>query len=197
MRPWERSWGSKVPMQPRRDLWPRLETVFHVTKRGCSFWVVGGEEDEDADADADADAGERREKEKNEEMEEDLELSYRAAREEVAEREDGVEELEPVDGVRFCSRDMLGRWSSERGTGCWTGWSSSSLSLSSESDCSNLPSSSSSSSSSASSSSRFIGSDSGFSSRCLLSLNSAHKSCTRARSKHSRFSKLAERASKQ
>lgn len=87
MRPWDNSWASNVPMQPRSDLWPRLETVFHVTKRGCSFWA--------------GDAGERREKEKKEEIEEDLELSYKAAREEVAERDDGVEELEPLDGDRF------------------------------------------------------------------------------------------------
>ena len=32
--PEARGRASNVPMQPRRDLWPDLEIVFHVTKRG-------------------------------------------------------------------------------------------------------------------------------------------------------------------
>ena len=75
---------------------PRLETVFQVTKRGCSFWA-GGEEVK------------RRGSEKNEDIEEDLEVSWRAARDEVVERDDGVEELEPDEGERFWRRAMLGR----------------------------------------------------------------------------------------
>lgn len=91
-------------MQPRRDLWPRLETVFHVTNRGCSSFRAG----EDT---------ERREKEKNEELDEDLDVLLKAAWEEVVESEDGVEEVDAVEGDVFWRRDMLGRRRSERGMG--------------------------------------------------------------------------------
>ena len=73
-------------MHPRRDVYPRLETVFQVTKSGCSSSLRAGE------------GWGRCEKEKNEEMDEDLEVSPRAARDEVVERDDGVDEAEPLAG---------------------------------------------------------------------------------------------------
>lgn len=91
-------------MQPRRDLWPRLETVFQVTNRGCSSFCAG----EDA---------ERREKEKNEELDEDLDVLLKATWDEVVECKDGVDDVDAVEGDTFWRRDMLGRRRSERGTG--------------------------------------------------------------------------------
>ena len=76
-------------MQPRRDLCPRVETVFHVTKRGCSCsGLIGGVEEVGGN-------------EEKEELEEDFDVSVRAVREEVAEREDGVDELDPDDEDGF------------------------------------------------------------------------------------------------
>lgn len=91
-------------MQPRRDLRPRLESVFHVTKRGCSSFRTG----EDA---------ERREKEKNEELDEDLDVLLKAAWEEGVKSKEGVEDVDAVEGEAFWRRDMVGRRRSERGTG--------------------------------------------------------------------------------
>ena len=114
-------------MQPRSDLWPlRGETVFQVTKRGCSS-VFGT-------------AGEgclERPKEKKDELDEDLELPPRAALEEDVEREvEGVEDEEEAEaGESACKRDMLGSWRAERvnrrgsgsgsESGSWMGRSSS------------------------------------------------------------------------
>lgn len=91
-------------MQPRSDLWPREEIVFQVTKRGwaSSFGSGGGA------------AGEgclERLNEKKEELEDVLELVFKAAWDEFVEREEGVKEDEDdegVDGEGACRRDMLG-----------------------------------------------------------------------------------------
>lgn len=89
-----------MPMQPRRLLWPRLLTLFQVTKRGCSSSFLGGMGEA---------CCERRAKEKKEELEEDLDVSPRAAWDEVAERVDGVDAVEADDGEDACRRDTLGR----------------------------------------------------------------------------------------
>ena len=67
-------------MQPRNDLIPRLDIFSHVTKRGyrSTLWK-----------------GEGLDNEKKEDVEEDVDVAPRAAREDVAEEMDnGVEELE-------------------------------------------------------------------------------------------------------
>lgn len=93
-------------MQPRRDLFPRGEMVFQVTKRGYSSSLCRA-------------AGEgcwdrRLPKEKNEVLEEDLDASPRAARDEAVEREDGVEDDEPDEGEGAWRRLMVGRRRPER-----------------------------------------------------------------------------------
>lgn len=76
-------------MQPRRDLCPWVEMVFHVTNRGCSWSVlIGGVEEVDG-------------KKEKEELEEDFDVSVRAVREEVADRDDGVDELDLDDEDGF------------------------------------------------------------------------------------------------
>ena len=133
MRPLSSGWGSKVPMQPRRVLCPRLLTVFQVTKRGCSSSFLGGRGEG---------CGERRAKEKKEELDEDLDAEPRAAREDAAERDEGVDAVDAVDGEGAWRRGMRGIWRVEdEGEG-----SSSSASPSSRASSSS-PSSSSSSSS--------------------------------------------------
>jgi len=87
-------------MQPRSDLYPFDETVFHVTKRGCSSSFSGA-------------AGEgccerRLPKEKNEVLDEDLDASPKAARDEVVDSDEGVEEDDPEAGDGTCKRLMLG-----------------------------------------------------------------------------------------
>ena len=74
-------------MQPRRFLWPRLETVFQVTKRGYSSSLCAGEA-----------CRERRGKEKKDVFEDDLEASPSAAFEDEVERDEGVEAVEPLAG---------------------------------------------------------------------------------------------------
>lgn len=158
-------------MQPRRLLWPRLLTVFQVTKRGCSSCFFGGRGEA---------CWERRAKEKKEELEEDLDVSPRAACEEVAERDEGVEEDEAVDGEDAWRRDMLGRRRVEdEGSE-----SSSSASLSSRS-------------SSSSSSSSAVSSVSGILAPSSEDWYAAHSSSTWLKLSDSRFSKLADRTSKQ
>lgn len=96
--------------------------VFHVTKRGyCSSRRAG------------EGCWERRPKEKKEVLEEVLEeLSSRPRREEEAENEDGVEEVEAEAGEGAWRRDMLGRRSVDCCvTGSSAGVSSSSVESSS------------------------------------------------------------------
>ena len=74
-------------MQPRRDLWPRVEMVFHVTKRGyCSLRAGEG-------------CFDRRPNEKMEVDEEVLEAgSAELKREEESETDEGMEEVEADAG---------------------------------------------------------------------------------------------------
>lgn len=74
-------------MQPRNDLCPREEMAFQVTKRGCASSL----ERESGEGCCDR----RLPKEKNEVLDEDLDASPRAARDEVVDREEGVDENEP------------------------------------------------------------------------------------------------------
>lgn len=74
-----------------------------------------------------------REKEKKDELEDDWEDSLSAARDEFADRDVGVEDVEVVvdeeeDEEGFWRRDMLGRRSAEWGIGCSRGDSSESTS---------------------------------------------------------------------
>ena len=80
-------------MQPRSDLCPRDEMVFHVTKRGYSSSL---------NREAGEGCWERRlPKEKNEVLDDDLDASPRAAREDVVESVDGVDDEEPDEGEKF------------------------------------------------------------------------------------------------
>lgn len=112
--------------------------MFQVTKRGCSSSSPPSSSSSStsltsASASSSSfwtgEKGERREKEKKEVLEEELEASVKAAREDVAEREDGVEELELEAGDVFWRREMIGRRKSERDTGCAGRSSSKSSSL--------------------------------------------------------------------
>ena len=95
-----------MPMQPRRDLFPRGEMVFQVTKRGYSSSLgrAAGEGCWDR----------RLPKEKNEVLEEDLDASPRAARDDAVERDDGVDDDEPDEGEGAWRRLILGRRRPER-----------------------------------------------------------------------------------
>ncbi len=75
-------------MHPRSDLWPLEEMVFQVTNSGCasSFGAAG-------------EGCLERLKEKKDELDEDLESVFKAAWDEVAESEDGVEADEAEEGV--------------------------------------------------------------------------------------------------
>lgn len=144
------SCASKVPIQPRRLLFPlRGDIVFHVTNKGCSSSSsLGG-------AAGDGCWERRLPKLKKEVLEEDFELLSNATLEEVVEREDGVDgEGEAEAGEAACRREMLGRDSFE-GIGCAISrrGSSSSPSSSSSSDLSSTRFTSLSSCSSSSSSS--------------------------------------------
>lgn len=75
-------------MQPRRDLWPRVDIVFHVTKRGYCSALRAGEGCFD-----------RRPKEKMEVVEEVLEeVSSKPRREDESETDEGMEEVEADAG---------------------------------------------------------------------------------------------------
>ena len=174
-------------MQPRRDLFPRGEMVFQVTKSGYSSSLgrAAGEGCWDR----------RLPKEKKEVLEEDLDASPRAARDDAVEREDGVEEDEPDEGEGTWRRLILGRRRPER-----AGFGGSS-SASSSSSPSSRPSISLSLSPKSSPSCETGSSSSWFSESAALSLFKdwycVHRSCTRRYSRGSRSSRSAARTSKQ
>ena len=115
--------------------------MFHVTNKGYSSSLGG--------AAGDACCERRLPKLKKEVLDEDLEELFKAALEEVVERDEGVDEEEEAEaGDGACRRDMLGRDSFE-GAGCT---SSSDSSASSSPSSPSPPSSSSSPSISLSSS---------------------------------------------
>ena len=103
--------------------------MFHVTNKGCSSSLGGAAGDG---------CWERRlPKLKKEDLEEDFEVLSKAALEDVAEREDGVEDDEEAEaGDGACRREILGRGSFEG-----TGWASSSSGPSSSSSSSRSASS--------------------------------------------------------
>ena len=174
-------------MQPRKDLFPRGEMVFQVTKRGYSSSLCRA---------AGEGCWERRlPKEKNEVLDEDLDASPRAARDEAVEREDGVEDDEPDEGEGAWRRLIVGR---RRPESAGFGGSSS---ASSSSSPSSRPSISPSLSPKSSPSCGAGSSSSGFSVSTALSLlrdwYCVQRSCTRVYSSGSRSSRSAARISKQ
>lgn len=117
-------------MQPRKDLFPRLDIVFHVTKRGYSssrlppktYGRRGAEETGEAE-EMDAEAEEMDEEDEGllaVVVEDELDESVKALREDAVERVDGVDEDEdddpdpdPEPDRSPRRRDMPGRRRSE------------------------------------------------------------------------------------
>ena len=172
----------------------RGDIMFHVTNKGRSSSLGG--------ATGDGCCERRLLKLKKEVLEEDFEVLFKAALEEVVERVDGVEEEEEAEaGEGPCRRDMLGRDSFE-GTGWASSSSGSSSSPSLSSSVSSTPSISLSSSRSSPSCISGSWSSSSFSSvSAALDLVSAsyraHRSSTCRYPSGSRSSRSAVRISKQ